>query len=93
MPSDFAALAAALISADSTEVTRQDTVPRLDRLQADLDSVHARLDRLDPSPGEVTEMRARLESLIELQVSVAEQLSGLRDKLRRLTRPFGRKET
>ena len=91
MPSDFAALAAALISADSTEVTRQDTVPRLDRLQADLDSVHARLDRLDPVPGELTELRARLESLIELQVSVADQLSGLRDKLRRLTRPFGRK--
>ncbi|MGZ4684078.1 MAG: class I SAM-dependent methyltransferase [Acidimicrobiales bacterium] len=89
LPSDFAALAAALISADSTEVTRQDTVPRLDRLQADLDSVHARLDRLDPVPGELTELRARLESLIELQVSVAEQLSAIRDKIRRVTRPFG----
>lgn len=91
VPSDFAALAAALISADSTEATRQDTVPRLDRLQADLVSVHARLDRLDAVSGDVTEMRARLESLIELQVSVADQLSGLRDKLRRMTHPFGRK--
>ena len=51
------ALAAALISADSTEVTRQDTVPRLDRLQADLDSVHARLDRIEPMAGELTELR------------------------------------
>ncbi len=93
VPAEFAALAAALISADSTEATRQDTVPRLDRLQADLDSVHARLDRLDAVTGEVTEMRARLESLIDLQVSVAEQLSGLRDKLRRITRPFGHRSS
>jgi len=93
VPSEFAAMAAALIAADSTEASRQDTVPRLDRLQADVDSLHVRLDRLDPVPGELTEMRARLESLIDLQVSVAEQLSGLRDKLRRVTRPFGHRSS
>jgi SAM-dependent methyltransferase len=90
VPSDFAALAAALISADSTEVTRQDTVPRLDRLQADIDSVHARLDRMEPMVGQLGELRNRLESLIDLQVSVADQLFNVRDKVRRLTHPFKR---
>jgi SAM-dependent methyltransferase len=79
-PTDFAAIAAALIAADSTEVSRQDTVPRLDRLQGDVDGVHARLAHLEE----------RLEGLIDLQVSVAEQLKGVRDKLSRLAHPFRR---
>ncbi len=58
-------------------------------MQAELDRVHA---RLDVAQGELTELRARLESLIDLQVSVAEQLSAIRDKIRRVTRPFGRKD-
>jgi hypothetical protein len=93
VPSEFAALAAAMIAADSTEVSRQDTVPRLDRLQADLDGALARLDRIEPLVGQLGELRARLESLIELQVSVADQLFSVRDRLRRAARPFTRRST
>ncbi len=81
LPTDFAALAAALIAADSTEVVRQDTVPRLDHLQTDVDAVTIRLARLEE----------RIESLIELEVSIADQLLAIKDKLSRLAHPFRRR--
>ncbi|MEI7593265.1 MAG: class I SAM-dependent methyltransferase [Actinomycetes bacterium] len=77
---DFASIAAALIAADSTEVSRQDTVPRLDHIQREVEGVQAQIAHLE----------TRLEALIEMQVNVAEMLHGIRAKLVRVRHPFRR---
>ena len=89
-PSDFGAVAAALMAADTTEVVRQDTVPRLDRLQGDLDDVARGLGRLDALDAKVDRLAERLEALIELEVSVSDQLLAVKERLARLARPFRR---
>ena len=80
LPPDFAAVAAALIAADSTEVSRQDTVPRLDRLQYDMGDVTNRLVRLEE----------RIDALTELVEGVSAQVLAVKAKLARLVHPFRR---
>jgi hypothetical protein len=80
LPPDFSAVAAALIAADSTEVSRQDTVPRLDRLQYDMGDVTNRLVRLEE----------RIDALTELVENVSAQVLSVKAKLGRLVHPFRR---
>ncbi len=77
-PAELAALLAALIAADSTEVVRHDARAAAHATDARLADLGARLDHL----GE------RLEALIELEVSMAERFSALYNRLGRVMRPF-----
>jgi SAM-dependent methyltransferase len=76
LPPDMAALLAALIAADTSEATRHDALEQ-DRQIAEL---RVKVDHL-------TE---RLESLIELEVSMADQQRALLARVARLARPFRR---
>jgi SAM-dependent methyltransferase len=96
-PPELAAVLGALVAANSTEVVRHDArqltasldgrfdeqVTRTDHLAARLDILGDRLDHL----GE------RLEALIDLEVSMAEQIRGLLRPLAKATQPFRRKPT
>jgi hypothetical protein len=72
------ALLAALIAADGPEAVRQDTVPRLDQLQISVGQLRLEFRGLE----------TKVDSLIELNVSLAEQLMAVRAKLGRIIRPF-----
>ncbi len=79
-PDDLAALLAALIAADATEVVRHDARVAAHATDDRLADLGARLDRL----GE------RLEALIELEVSMSARFIALYDRLGRVMRPFRR---
>jgi len=74
------AILSALLAADGPEAVRQDTVPRLDQLRHDVAALQSQVD----------DLHAKLDGLIELTVSLAEQLANVRAKLRRMVRPFRR---
>jgi hypothetical protein len=82
------ALLAALIGADSTEVTRQDTVPRLDGLIHEVRETHMQTDRLEYALGranaEIAELRARVDELLAVQHRLVRPLSAVADRTRRL---------
>ncbi len=83
---EVAAVLAALVAADSTEVVRHDARQaehRLDELTTRTNQLADRLDHL----GE------RLEALIELEVSMAEQIRGFMRPLVKATKPFRRGST
>ncbi len=80
---DIAAVLAALIAADTTEAVRQDARVLARDQDARYEQLAARLDHL----GE------RLEALIELEVSMANQIRGLLRPLAKVTRPLRRGST
>ena len=79
-PGELAALLAALIAADTSEVVRHDARAAARATDVRFADLGARLDHL----GE------RLEALIELEVSMAERFSALYNRLGRVMRPFRR---
>ncbi len=79
-PGELAALLAALIAADSSEVVRHDARAAARATDVRFADLGDRLDHL----GE------RLEALIELEVSMAERFSALYNRLGRVMRPFRR---
>jgi SAM-dependent methyltransferase len=89
---DMAGLLAALIAADSTEVTRQDTVPRLDALSGDLTSARGRLEVLDArtemATSETLALRAEVGQLRERLNDVAERADQIYSLALRSTAPL-----
>ena len=89
-PAELAAVLGALIAADSTEVVRHDMRGQTRIQDARFDEL---ADRSDQLAAHIAHLDERLEALIELEVSMAEQIRSVMRRLVRLGHPFRRDAT
>jgi len=86
-PAELAAVLGALIAANSTEVVRYDMRAQTRIQDARFDEL---ADRSDHLAAHLAHLDERLEALITLEVSMAEQIRSVMRRITRLGRPFRR---